>query len=184
MRRVPLTPARCSAGEDGHTAHSDRRTAAVTCRVVGPGRRVAGVDDGSLIPLLAFFAALAAVVALLLAAATSLYLERQRLFTIADGAALAAAESFMLDDVVVTGENVTARLSTSRVRTVAEGYVQALPVTALGSRLGDLALTRASTDGRQAVVALRVTWHPPLAALLVPEGLALTATSSARAFFG
>lgn len=61
-------------------------------------------DRGSILPLVAGFGTLALAVVLLVSAATSLYLERTRLYTLADGAALAAAESFDLASVRPTAE--------------------------------------------------------------------------------
>jgi hypothetical protein len=59
-------------------------------------------EEGSTLPLVAGFGALALALVLVAAAASSLYLERKQLFTLADGAALVGAEAFDLDDVVVT----------------------------------------------------------------------------------
>ena len=54
-------------------------------RLVSRGIRV---EDGSTLLLTIFYAALALVLILLVVAATSLYLERKRLYTLADGASL------------------------------------------------------------------------------------------------
>ena len=62
------------------------------------GRRIRD-EDGSTLPLIIFYAALSLALILLVVAATSLYLERKRLFTLADGASLVGAESFSLGDV-------------------------------------------------------------------------------------
>ncbi len=56
-------------------------------------------DEGSILPLIAGYGALALVVVLLVTAANSLYIERKRLFSLADGAALVGAESFELSAV-------------------------------------------------------------------------------------
>ncbi|MCC6269748.1 MAG: hypothetical protein IT190_00550, partial [Microbacteriaceae bacterium] len=63
-------------------------------------------DRGSMLPLTIFYGFLSTVLILLVVAATSLYLERKRLFTLADGAALVAAEAFELDDVIMTPEGL------------------------------------------------------------------------------
>ena len=68
-------------------------------------------DRGSTLPLIIGYAGLALVVVLLVTAATALYLERARLFTLADGAALVGAESFDLDDVTVRTEESSAARS-------------------------------------------------------------------------
>lgn len=56
--------------------------------------RLKNDDDGSTMPLVIFFGFLSLVLVLLVVAASSLYLERKRLFAVADGAALSGAEAF------------------------------------------------------------------------------------------
>ena len=53
-------------------------------------RAALAADEGSTLPLVIFFGFLGLLVVLLVTAATSLYLEKKRLFTLADGAALVA----------------------------------------------------------------------------------------------
>jgi uncharacterized membrane protein len=137
-----------------------------------------------MLPLIAFFASLTLTLALLVAGATSLYLERERLFTVADGAALAAAESFALEDVTVEGGLVSAHLTTAESASKAREYLAALPAGAAGGRLHDLTLTRVDTDGARASVTLAASWRPPVAGLLLPDGVRLRVTSSARPLFG
>ncbi|MEO5920555.1 MAG: pilus assembly protein TadG-related protein, partial [Pseudolysinimonas sp.] len=67
-------------------------------------------EHGSTLPLICFYGALALLVTLIVASATSLYLERKRLFTLADGAALVGAESFELDEVAMTPDGPRATL--------------------------------------------------------------------------
>ncbi|TPW75912.1 pilus assembly protein TadG-related protein [Schumannella soli] len=136
-------------------------------------------EDGSTLPLIAAFAALALALILVVAAASSLYLERKRLFTVADGAALAAAESFDLDDE--GGEDRAGpQLDDVRVRAAAEDYLASAP-----SPVDDTALESAATpDGRSAVVRLSGYWRPPLLSLAVPEGLRIEVTARARSVYG
>lgn len=61
------------------------------CSRLRRARERAGRDDGSTLILTVFFAGLTLTVILLVVATTSLYLERKRLFTVADGAVLAGA---------------------------------------------------------------------------------------------
>ena len=58
-------------------------------------------DDGAAIPLIVGLFAVAAGFVVVAAGATSLHLERLRLLTVADGAALAGAESFQVADATV-----------------------------------------------------------------------------------
>ena len=49
-------------------------------------RRLAARDEGSILPLILVYGMLGLALTLVVASATSLYLERKRLFTLADGA--------------------------------------------------------------------------------------------------
>ncbi|RII87142.1 hypothetical protein DZF98_16065, partial [Clavibacter californiensis] len=75
--------------------------------IAGPSRRrrdrasipalTPAEDEGSILPLVIASCALGLAVILMVSAASSLYLERARLFSLADAAALAGAESFDVD---------------------------------------------------------------------------------------
>jgi hypothetical protein len=138
-------------------------------------------DDGSILPLTACFGALALVLVLVVTAATALYLERKRLLTLADGAALSAAESFALADVELTGEGPRPRLREADVREAAVEFVSRMPAGALEG----LRIEEATTaDGRSATVTLSSWWRPPVLTLFLPEGIRVEATSVARSVFG
>jgi hypothetical protein len=134
-------------------------------------------DDGSILPLIAAFAALGLTVTLLTTAATSLYLERKRLFAIADGAALVGAESFALDDVRIIAGQLRPRLTSAAVSRDVADYLRSAPsVSAHAVRL-----ERAATDdGITAVVTLSSVWRPPVVSLFVPEGVRVEVTAEAR----
>lgn len=138
-------------------------------------------DRGSILPLVAGFGALALAIVLLVSAATSLYLERTRLYTLADGAALAAAESFDLASVRPTAEGtLRPRLTDPEVRAAAADYLEQAP----GSRLEQLRLVAASTpDGLSARVTLAAVWAPPVLSVFVPEGIPLQVTATSRSVF-
>ena len=137
-------------------------------------------DDGSTLPLTIFFGFLCLVLILIVVAATSLYLERERLFTLADGAALAGAEGFTLADVGPTEKGLRAELDDADVARAVTGYLAAAPT----DRFESLELHRAdATDGRSATVTLAALWRPPLVSLLVPTGLRIEVTAVARAVF-
>jgi Putative Flp pilus-assembly TadE/G-like len=138
-------------------------------------------DDGSILPLTACFGALALVLVLLVTAATSLYLERKRLFTLADAAALSAAESFALADVELTPEGPRPVLLPGTVREAAADFVGRMPA----GGLEDLRIVEATTtDGRSATVTLSSRWRPPVLTLFLPDGVAVEVTSVARSVFG
>ena len=146
------------------------------------GRRIPSVsdDEGSILPLVIFFAFLSLVLILIVVSASSLYLERKRLFTVADGAALAGAESFDLNDVTVTSSGPRPTLTNDGILAAVDDYVDPAPPGELES----LTVESASTlDGRSATVTLSAYWRPPVLSILVPDGLRLEVTSTSRSVF-
>ncbi|MET4781761.1 pilus assembly protein TadG-related protein [Glaciihabitans sp. UYNi722] len=143
-------------------------------------KRLKDEEDGSMLPLVIFYGFLSLVLVLLVVAATSLYLERKRLFTIADGAALVGAEAFDLDEISLDGGSPRPTLDSTDVATAVNDYLDTAP-------LGDfesLSVERAETaDGRSATVALSAYWRPPVLSLLVPEGFRLEVTAVGRSVF-
>ena len=137
-------------------------------------------DDGSTMPLVIFFSFLCLVLILLVVSATSLYLERKRLFTLADGAALVGAEAFALDDVQLTPTGLRPELRDAAVAAAVQSYVATTPA----ADFEGLTIERSETvDGRSATVTLSSWWHPPVISLLVPEGLRIEVTSVGRSVF-
>lgn len=137
-------------------------------------------DDGSMLPLTIFYGILSLVLVLLVVAATSLYLERKRLFTLADGAALVGAEAFALDDVRAAPGGYRPTLESPDVAAAVAAYLSSAPTADFDA----LRLERAeSADGRSATVELSAYWRPPVLTLLVPEGLRIEVTSVARSVF-
>ncbi|MGV8969430.1 MAG: pilus assembly protein TadG-related protein [Microbacteriaceae bacterium] len=143
--------------------------------------RLATEDDGSTLFLTIFFAFLSLVLVLLVVAATSLYLERKRLFTLADGAALVGAEAFELDSVRETLGGWRPVLEASDVAAAVTAYIDGNPTTEFES----LTIEQATTvDGKSATVSLSAYWRPPLVSLLVPDGFRIDVTAVARSVFG
>jgi hypothetical protein len=138
-------------------------------------------EEGSLLPLTIFYGFLSLVLILLVVAATSLYLERKRLFTLADGAALVGAEAFALDDVSLSAGGPRPLLRSAGVRSAVAGYLDTVP----HDRFESLRLESANTaDGRSATVTLSAYWRPPVVSLLLPEGIRLEVTTVGRSVFG
>jgi hypothetical protein len=136
-------------------------------------------EDGSILPLAIVFGVLALALVLTVVAVTSLYLERERLFTVADGAALAGAESFALSAAGATSDGALPQpaLTPDRVRAAVDDYL----ASAASNGLEELTVESAGTDdGRSARVRLAATWHPPVVSVFVPAGLRLSVTSTAR----
>jgi uncharacterized membrane protein len=154
-----------------------RRTDALRAGAAPTRGRGIADDDGSILPLVAGFAALALLVVLVVVGATSLYLDRARLYTLADGAALAGAEAFDLADLDAEGGP---QLDPAAVGEAVDAYLAVAP-----HALDDVTLLEAqSPDGRSATVRLSAMWRPPVVALLLPDGVSLEATSTARSVFG
>ncbi|MFD1721747.1 hypothetical protein [Amnibacterium endophyticum] len=139
-------------------------------------------DDGSALPLLLVLVLVAVAFVAVAAGATALHLDRLRLLTVADGAALASAESFRVADVRVEGDAVVPRLTGTRVREAAAAAVGAADRGDLvGLRLVD---ARVSDDGRVATVVVAAVWRPPLAHALLPVEVPVRVESRAAARFG
>jgi hypothetical protein len=144
-------------------------------------RAALAADDGSTLPLVAFFGMLGLAVVLIVTAATSLYLEKKRLFTVADGAALVGAEAFELDAVSFTPDGPRPKLESDDIAAAAADYLAGNPAPDLDG----LAIERAFTaDGRSATVTVTSVWHPPVVTIFVPDGLRIEATATARSVFG
>ncbi|KRE84542.1 hypothetical protein ASG86_07505 [Arthrobacter sp. Soil764] len=122
---------------------------------------------------------LALLVATVVIGISAVYLEHKRLLSLADGASLAAADSYTLGEVMSQGGSPSAVLSPARVRNVAADFVARSPAS---ERFSSLAVTGATgtPDGSTAVVVLTAAVHPPVVNFLVPDGIRIEATSTAR----
>lgn len=138
-------------------------------------------DEGSTLLLIIFYGFLALVLVLLVSAATSLYLERKRLFTLADGAALVGAEAFDLRSVALTPSGPRPVLESPDVAAAVNAYLAEAPIDGFDQLRVEQALT---VDGRSATVTLSARWSPPVVSLLVPEGFPIEVTALARSVFG
>ena len=138
-------------------------------------------EEGSTLLLTIFYSALCLVLILLVVAATSLYLERKRLFTLADGASLVGAEAFTLADPTTTNPRGTRPILTSpEVASAVSDYLADNPA----DHFTALRVERAvSVDGRSATVELSCYWAPPVLTLFVPKGFRIDVTSIARSVF-
>jgi hypothetical protein len=157
-----------------------------TTRAPGGGVPRGTDDEGSILLLAIASCALGLAVILLVSAASSLYLERVRLSSLADATALAGAESFDVDTAgtpaagaVTAGADAAPHpvLTDDGVMRTAREFLADEPVDGMH----DLRLDAAgSPDGRSARVTLSATWVPPMASLLVPDGVRIDVTSTAR----
>ncbi|MCO4257431.1 pilus assembly protein TadG-related protein [Pseudarthrobacter cellobiosi] len=125
------------------------------------------------------YALLALLVVTVVIGISSVYLEHKRLLSLADGASLAAADSYTLGEVGGEGGSPSAVLGSGRVRSVAADFIARSPSSA---RFDELAVSAAtgSPDGSTAVVVLSAEVHPPVVNFLVPDGIRIEAVSTAR----
>lgn len=126
------------------------------------------------------YVTLALLVTTVVIGISSVYLEHKRLLSLADGASLAAADSYTLGEVETQGgSSPSTTLNPARVRNVAADFVARSPAS---HRFDGLAVTGAtgSPDGATAVVVLSAAVHPPVVNFLVPDGIRIEATSTAR----
>lgn len=140
--------------------------------------RLAREEEGSTLVLTIGFAALALALVLAVTAATSMLVERRRLFTIADGAALAAAEAFALEQVRFDGTSAAPELADAAVQQAAAAWA-----AAAAGELDAVRVEGASADARSATVSVSSAWRPPVVSLFLPEGIRLDVTATARAVF-
>jgi uncharacterized membrane protein len=141
-------------------------------------RRIAREEEGSTLLLTIGFAALALALIIAVIAATSMLVERRRLFTVADGAALAAAEAFALEQVRFDGTTAAPELADRAVDLAAAAWA-----ARAGGDLDGIRVDGAAADARSATVTVSSAWRPPVVSVLLPEGIRLDVTSTARAVF-
>lgn len=136
-------------------------------------------EDGQMTVMILGYVTLALLVASVVIGISSVYLEHKRLLSLADGASLAAADSYTLGDVDTQGGSPSATLNPARVRNVAGDFVSRSPAAQRFSGLA-VAGSTGSPDGSTAVVVLAAAVHPPVVNFLVPDGIRIEATSTAR----
>ena len=136
-------------------------------------------EEGQVAVLIIGFVAISLLVLTVVMAASAVYIERKKLLSVADGAALAAADTFTLADVE-TGEGAPVpRLSDGAVHGAVQRY---LAETGAAGRFNGLAVSggTGSPESRTAHVELSAVVHPPMVNFLVPDGVPITVFSDAR----
>lgn len=142
--------------------------------------RLRANEEGSSLILTIFYSSFALLLILIVVAATSLSLERKRLFNEADGAALAGADAYNLS-VIQGGSDAPAPvLHDADVHVAAQEYLDVVRNSSLEDRVLENA---SSPDGTSAQVTLSAAWKPPVLTLFVPDGIRLSVTTSARSVF-
>ena len=141
-------------------------------------------ESGQMGILIIGYVLLALLVITVVTAASSVYLGHKKLLSAADGAALAAADTFSLSQVQGPGSGPgsapAAVLDAGAVTSAVQRY---LAESGAGERISSLRVApeTGTADGRTARVVLSGVVHPPVVNFLVPGGIPITAQSDARA---
>ena len=135
-------------------------------------------DAGQITVLILGYVVLALLLATVVMAASSMYLEHKKLLSLADGAALAAADSFLVGDLQ-DGRIPAVSLMDDRVLAAAGSYLGKSNAFDSHDRLEVGEGTR-SEPGGTAVVVLKAVAHPPVISFLVPDGIVIEARATAR----
>ncbi|WP_308799412.1 pilus assembly protein TadG-related protein [Agromyces silvae] len=157
----------------------------MTARCPRPDRRTwgGGLHDetGSTLPLIVGFAALAGALILVVTAASSLYLERKRLFTVADGAALAAAEAWSFAATAATPEGEGAPDVTFEQAALERAVSDYLAAADAAAAFDGLRLVGVeSADDRGVAVALTANWRWLGDGGLIPVEVPIEVVATAR----
>ena len=135
-------------------------------------------DRGSVLPLVAGLLALCGVFAIGVIDSTDLAITRTQLQSVADGAALAAAQSVVPSNGSLVNGRLVVTLTNGSVLRVARRFI--LDSATPGIRVR----SAGAPDGRTAVVTVAQTWRAPLNSEFLPIRVRLTATARARTAFG
>ena len=137
-------------------------------------------DEGQIGVLVIGYMLVSLLVVTVVMGSSALYLGHKKLLSAADGAALAAADTFSLGPGAGPGQGPAAVLAPAAVRGEVNRYLaeinaaNGLPGLRVDGETG-------TSDGRTAKVVLTGVVHPPLVNFLVPDGIPITAVSEARA---
>lgn len=141
--------------------------------------RIRDDEDGQVSVLIIGYLLVSLLVVTVVMAVSAVYIEHKKLLSVADGAALAAADSFSIDVASGTPGVPLPSLSRTAVQASASAYV--LRIGASG-RFNALSIDPATgaPDGRTARVILTAVVHPPVVSIVVPAGIPITAVADAR----
>ncbi|WP_120521720.1 pilus assembly protein TadG-related protein [Arthrobacter celericrescens] len=125
------------------------------------------------------FTLIALLLASVVAAASAVYIEHKKLLSLADGASVAAADSYTLGGTTEGSSRPAAVLTSERVRNVTASYLSRNNAFARFDRLA-VGSGTGSPDASSADVTLTAVAHPPIVSFLLPEGIPIEARSTAR----
>ena len=141
--------------------------------------KVSVSERGSILPLIGGAVMLLLVMVFGVSASTSLLIERARLFALADGAAIAAAESFNPQSVIRTSQGVITPMTSAEVKTQSVAFLQAV---GQGSLEGVLLERAVSVNQRVVEVTLSSLWAPPMVSQFFPASMRISVTARAQVF--
>lgn len=144
------------------------------------GSKRAPDEDGQITVMVIGYMLLSLLVIAVVSAVSAVYIEHKKLLSVADGAALSAADTFSVATIDASGGEPVPALDSRSVARAAAAYLErsgALP------RFNSLDLDPATgaPDPQTARVALTAAVHPPIVNFLVPAGIPILATAEARA---
>ncbi|WP_245580348.1 pilus assembly protein TadG-related protein [Arthrobacter castelli] len=136
-------------------------------------------DDGQVMVLIIGYVLLSLLVVTVVMAVSAVYIEHKRLLSVADSAAVAAADTFSLGQVERSGSAPVTVLSDGAVADAVASYLNR---TAASGQFHSLRVDPATgtTDNRTAHVVLSAVVHPPVVNIFVPEGIPISVVSDAR----
>lgn len=137
-------------------------------------------EDGQITVLIIGYILVSLLVVAVVTAVSAVYIEHKKLLSVADGAALSAADSFRVAGIDAGAGAPAPTLDSGAVAGAAEAYLER---SGAAVRFSNLALDPATgaPDPRTARVVLTAVVHPPLVNFLVPGGIPIAATADARA---
>lgn len=156
------------------------RSGSAAAHAVQPPQR----DGGQVGVLIIGYLLISLLVVTVVLAVTAVYIEHKKLLSVADGAALAAADDYSIDVGAEGGRGGTTAplpvLQGPGVEQSAAGYLAA---TGADTRFEQLSIDPATgaPDGRTARVVLTAVVRPPIINGLLPEGIPIAAQADARA---
>lgn len=138
-----------------------------------------GGEEGQVMILIMGYVLLALLVTTVVMAVSAVYIGHKRLLSVADSAAVAAADTFSLGQVEVSEDTPVTILSDAAVNDAVTSYLSR--INAAG-RFNALAIDPATgtADSRTAHVVLSAIVHPPIVNVFVPDGIPITVVSDAR----
>jgi hypothetical protein len=135
-------------------------------------------EEGQIAVLSIGFILLALLTATVVMAVSAVYIEHKKLLSLADGAALAASDTFMAGDVE-GGAAPAVSLVDERVFEAVQAYLAASGAYEVHDQLR-IEPGTGSGPGGTALVTLSAVAHPPVVSFVLPDGIPVEAHSIAR----